>query len=48
MIYFIIFVVLVWVWLLSEWINAPHFDEYTNTKDDDSTVKSNDTNSESL
>lgn len=46
MIYFIIFVALVWVWLLSEWINAPHFDESTNTKDDDFTAESNDTNSQ--
>ena len=48
MIYFIIFVALVWVWLLSEWINAPHFDESINRKHDDSTVKSNDTNSQGL
>lgn len=48
MIYFIIFVALVWVWLLSEWINAPHFDESTNTKGDDFTAESNDTNSQNI
>lgn len=30
MIYFIIFVMLVWVWIISEWINAPHSNEDTN------------------
>jgi len=44
MIYFIIFVLLTWVWLISEWINAPRFDKYTNKKKDDSATKPNDTN----
>ncbi len=45
MIYFIIFVLLAWVWLLSEWINAPlHNTTYNN----DSTTQSNDTNSQEI
>lgn len=43
MIYFIIFVLLVWIWLLSEMINAPYVDKYTNTTKNDSATKSNDT-----
>lgn len=48
MIYFIIFVLLVWVWILSEWINAPHFGSNTNTKNNDSAVKSNDTHNKDI
>ena len=47
MIYFIIFVLLVWVWIIVEWINAPFIDDNTN-KDDDSAIKSNDTNSKGV
>jgi hypothetical protein len=47
MVYFIIFVLLIWVWLITEWINAPLMNDNTN-KDDDSTVKSNDTNSKGV
>jgi hypothetical protein len=47
MIYFIIFVLLVWVWIIVEWINAPLINDNTN-KDDDSTIKSNDTNSKGI
>jgi len=43
MVYFITFVLLVWVWLITEWINAQH--NNTNKKDDSST-KSDDTYSE--
>jgi hypothetical protein len=46
MIYFIIFVLLIWVWLISELINAPLKKE--DTHKNDSTVKSNDTNSKGV
>jgi hypothetical protein len=46
MIYFIIFVLLMWVWLLAEWINAPLIKH--DTKDNDSSVKSNDTHNEGV
>ena len=45
MIYFIIFVLLVWVWLITEWINAP---TQPNTNKNDSTVKSNDTHNKGV
>lgn len=50
MLYFIIFVLLVWVWLIAEWINAPYMDDNGNTikKKDDFTVKSNDTNNKGI
>jgi hypothetical protein len=44
MIYFIIFVLLVWIWLIAEWINAPH---HPNTHKHDSTADSNDSNPKS-
>lgn len=44
MIYFIIFVLLVWVWIISEWINAPK----DNTIRHDSTTQSNDTNNQEI
>jgi hypothetical protein len=47
MIYFIIFVLLIWVWVIVEWMNAPLINDNTN-KDDDSTIKSNDTNSKGI
>ena len=47
MIYFIIFVLLVWVWVIVEWMNAPFIDDNTN-KDDDSAIKSNDTNNKGI
>lgn len=43
MIYFIIFVILILIWIITEWINAPYFDEYSNNKNNDFTIKSNDT-----
>jgi hypothetical protein len=46
MLYFIIFVLLVWVWLISEWINAPLIKD--NTDNNDSTAQSNDTNSKGV
>jgi hypothetical protein len=46
MIYFIIFVLLIWVWLIAEWINAPLIKH--NTDKNDSSVKSNDTNSKGV
>ena len=45
MIYFIIFVLLMWVWLIAEAINAP-FIKY-NTDKNDSTTQSNDSNPKS-
>jgi hypothetical protein len=47
MVYFIIFVLLIWVWVIVEWMNAPLINDNTN-KDDDSTIKSNDTNSKGI
>lgn len=47
MIYFIIFVLLIWVWVIVEWMNAPLINDNTN-KDDDSSIKSNDTNSKGV
>jgi hypothetical protein len=44
MIYFIIFVLLLWIWLIAEFINAPIIKNNTNKKDD-STADSNDSNS---
>jgi hypothetical protein len=44
MIYFIIFVLLLWVWLIAEFINAPLIKHNINKKDDDSTTQSNDSN----
>jgi hypothetical protein len=46
MLYFIIFVLLVWVWLISEWINAPLIKD--NTDKNDSTAQSNDTNNKGI
>lgn len=48
MIYLVIFVLLTWVWIITEWINAPNYDEYTNKKDNDSSTKSNDTNNKGV
>jgi hypothetical protein len=50
MIYFIIFVLLIWVWLITEWINAPLIDNDGNIikKKNDSAVKSNDPNSKGI
>jgi len=45
MIYLIIFVALIWVWIIIEWFNAP----IDNTKqDNDSSIKSNDTNNQEI
>lgn len=44
MIYFIIFVLLVWIWLIAQWINAPHD---PNTHKHDFTADSNDSNPKS-
>jgi hypothetical protein len=43
MIYLVTFVLLVWIWIIAEWMNAPPED--TKQKDDDS-IKPNDTNSQ--
>lgn len=40
MIYFIIFVILVWVWIIAEWINAP---TDTTKQKNDSSTQSDDT-----
>jgi len=45
MIYFIIFVLLVWIWFIAEWITSPH---QSNTNKNDSTAQSNDTNSKDV
>lgn len=44
MIYLVIFVLLVWLWIISEWINAP----LDNTKHNDTSTKSNDTNNQEI
>ncbi len=46
MIYFIIFVLLMWVWLIAEFINAPLIKH--DTHKNDSSVKSNDPNSKGV
>ena len=46
MLYFIIFVLLVWVWVIIEWINAPLIKD--NTDNNDSTAQSNDTNNKGI
>lgn len=48
MIYFIIFVLLTWVWIIAELINAPNYDEYINKKKNDSSAKSNDTHNKDI
>ena len=50
MIYFIIFVLLIWVWLIAEWINAPRIDNDGNIikKKNDSTAQSNDSNNKGI
>ena len=45
MIYFIIFVLLLWIWLIAEAINAPIIKSNTNN---DSATKSNDTHNKGL
>ncbi len=45
MIYLIIFVALVWVWIIAEWINAPIDDT---KQDNDDSVKPNDTNNQEI
>jgi hypothetical protein len=43
--YLIIFVAFIWIWIISEWINAPSGD---NTTNNDSSTKSNDTNNQEI
>jgi hypothetical protein len=43
MIYFITFVLLVWIWIIAEWMNAPPEDT---KQDKDDSIKPNDTNSQ--
>jgi hypothetical protein len=38
----VIFVSLAWSWAIIEWIRAPYFDEDINNKNNDYTIKSND------
>lgn len=45
MIYFIIFVSLIWVWIIAEWLNAPNI---PNDTTNDSSTKSNDTNNQEI
>lgn len=45
MIYFIIFVLLMWIWLITEWINAPH---NSTNQDNDYSIKSDDTNNQEI
>jgi hypothetical protein len=42
MIYLVTFVLLIWVWIIAECINAP----FEDTKQDDDSIKPNDTNSQ--
>jgi hypothetical protein len=46
MIYLVTFVLLVWIWVIAEWMNAPYED--TKQDKDDSTVEPNDTNSKGV
>jgi len=48
MIYFIIFVLLIWVWIIVEWLNAPTINDDTKQDKDDSTIEPNDTNSKGV
>lgn len=50
MIYFIIFVLLSWVWLIADIMNAPHMDNNGNIikKKNDSAAKSNDTHNKGV
>ena len=41
MIYLVVTLLLIWVWIIAEWINAP---KDSNRQDNDSSIKSNDTN----
>ena len=43
MIYLVTFVLLVWIWIIAEWLNAPTINDDTKQDDDDSTVEPNDT-----
>lgn len=45
MIYLVTFVLLVWIWIIIEWINAPTINDDTKQDKDDS-IKPNDTNSQ--
>lgn len=47
MIYFVIFVLLIWIWIIYEWINAPLYKDNTN-ENNDSATKSNDTNNKGV
>jgi hypothetical protein len=47
MIYFVVILLLFWVWMISEWINAPHMDDNGKIiKKNDSSTKPNDTNNQ--
>ena len=48
MIYLVTFVLLVWIWIIAEWLNAPTMNNDTKQDDDDSSVKSNDTNNKGV
>jgi len=45
MIYLIVILLLVWVWIISEWMNAP---VDSNRQDNDSPTQSNDTNNQEI
>ena len=45
MIYFVIIFVLIWVWVIVEWINAPYFED---DKNNDFTTKPNDSHNKGV
>ena len=48
MIYLFVILLLVWVWIIAEWINAPPDPYDTNRQDNDSTTQPNDTNNQKI
>lgn len=49
MIYFVVILLLMWVWIISEWINAPRYDNNGKRVDkNDSSTKPNDTNNQKI
>ena len=45
MIYLVVILLLVWVWIIAEWINAP---TDPNRQDNDSSTQPNDTNNQEI
>ena len=46
MIYLVIFVALIWVWIIYEWVNAPNINP--TKQENDSSIKPNDTNNQEI